>query len=160
VAAYYHVLVSFQDEPKTVRCLFADLSEKELRTRFVAPYRRGKDLLCGTEVVAVSRIRTVGIVRTADTSDIELKRIQEKSRKETEQLNRSSTSVVFLDLGRGYNLEDVSEASEDVTSTFILGPPGHGDRWTVLAAVLNNPWISGIGAGLILAALLWWFGWN
>jgi hypothetical protein len=140
--------------------MFADLSEKELRTRFVAPYRRGKDLLCGSEVVAVSRIRTVGIVRTADTSDRELKRIQEKSRKETDQLNRSSTSVVFLDLGRGYNLEEISEAGQDVTSTFILSPPGHGDRRTVVAAVLNHSWISAIGTGLIVATLLWWFGWN
>jgi hypothetical protein len=94
--AYYHALLSLQDEPKTVRCMFADLSESELRTRFVTPYRRGKNFLCGSEVVEVSRIKTVSIIRTTNRSDEELKRIQEKSRKETEELNRNSTSLVFL----------------------------------------------------------------
>jgi hypothetical protein len=126
--------------------------------RFVAPYRRGKNILCGREVVEVSRIRTVSIVRTADTSETELKRIDEERFKKDEEFNRSSRSVVVLHLG--YKLEDIGEAGEDVTSTFILGPPGHGDRWTVVAAVLNHPWITAIGTGLILAAIIWWLGWN
>jgi len=157
---YYHVLLSFQDEPTTVRCMFADLSEKALRTRFVVPYRRGKNFLSGSEVVEVSRIKTIKIVRTADTSDKELKSIQAKSKKEIDELNRNAESVVFLGLGRGYNLEDITEAGEDVTTTFIVGPPGHGDKWTVVATVLNHPWISAIGTGLIVAVMVWWFGWS
>jgi hypothetical protein len=65
--------------------MFADLSESELRTRFVTPYRRGKDFLCGSEVVEVSLKKTVSIIRTTNRSDEELKRIQEKSRKEIEE---------------------------------------------------------------------------
>ena len=60
-----------------------------------------------------------------------LKRIQEKSRKHIDELHRSSRAVVFIAKGRGYELEHISEAGEDVTSEFIVGAPGHGDRWTV-----------------------------
>lgn len=67
---------------------------------------------------------------------------------------------MFLGSGRGHNLEDISEAGEDVTSTFISGPPGHGNKWTVVAAALNHPWVSAVGTGLIVAALIWWLGWN
>jgi hypothetical protein len=159
--SYYHVLLSFQDEPNTVRCMFADLAEQELRTRFVTPYRRGKNLLCGGEVVELSEIKTVQIFRTAETSDQELKKIQEKSIKYYKKLNRDSDSTRLVFFGfRGSQLEDISEAGDVVTSTFIAGPPGHGNHWAVVAAVLNNPWISTIGAGLVVAALIWWFGWN
>jgi hypothetical protein len=156
---YYHVLLRLHDEP-SVRCVFADLSKKELQRRFVAPYRRGKDLLCGNEIVAVSRIKTVDIIRTADTSATELTRIQEKSRAENEQLNRSSSGFVILDLGRGYQMADISEAGEPVTSEFIHHPPGRGDWWTVAVTVLTHGWglISVIGTTLIAAALVWWFG--
>jgi hypothetical protein len=155
--SYYHVLLRFQDEPNNVRCVLSDLSEKQLRTQFVRPYRRGKNILCGREVVDISRIKIINIIRTTDTSDIELKRIQEKSRAENEQRNRSSSLLVVMVLGRGYQLEDISLAGEDVTSKFIVDVPGH-DRWTVVAEILNHKWVSTVGAGLVLAALALWFG--
>lgn len=116
---YYHVLLSFQDEPKTVRCLFADLAEKELRKQFVTPYRRGKNVLCGSEVIEVSRIKTVKIIRTADTSDQALERIEEKGIKHYEELNRGSRGVVFFRLDS--RLEHIGEGGEEVTHAFILG---------------------------------------
>ena len=112
------------------------------------------------EVVRVSHISKVRIVRTVDTSDLELKGIQEKGKRDLDELNRTSRGVVFLGPVSGYSLDDIGETGDDVTSTFILGPPGHGDKWTVVAAVLNHPWISGIGTGLILAALVWALGWS
>ena len=138
--AYYHVLLSFHETSENPRCVLADLSEEELRKRFVTPYRRGKDVLCGNEVVDVSRISKVTIVCTADTSTNELKRIQEKSRRETEEFNRTARGVKLVDLGRGHNLEDIGEAGVDVTSTYISGPPGYGDTSSVVTAVVNHPW--------------------
>jgi hypothetical protein len=157
--SYHHVLLSFQDEPQKVRCIFADLSENDLRTRFVSPYRRGKNILCAGEVIETSRIKTVRIIRTENESEKELKKIQEQSKRDRDEFNRNS-AVVLVSLGAGYELEDISEAGEDVTSAFILGPPGDGDRWTVVAAVLNHPWISAIGTAVIAAGLIWLLGWN
>jgi hypothetical protein len=149
VMSYYHVLLSFHDAPQELRCMLFDLSEQELRARFLVPYRRGKNLLCGNEVVASSRINRVSIVRTDDSSANELKKIQEKSWKDIQDFNRESQSLVLLDLGHGYHLEDITEAGEDVTSALILRPPGDGDRWMLAAAALNPPWVSAIGTGLV-----------
>ena len=41
-----------------------------------------------------------------------VKRIQDKSRKENDEFNRSSASVILFDLGRGNSLEDISEAGD------------------------------------------------
>jgi hypothetical protein len=59
------------------------------------------DFLCGSEVVDVSRIKTVSIIRTTNRSDEELKRIQEKSRKEIAELNRNSRSLAESSVGLG-----------------------------------------------------------
>ncbi len=47
------------------------------------------------------------------------------------------------------------EAGENVTSTFISGPPGEG-RWPLLPAAFNHPWITAIGTTTIAAVLLAW----
>ena len=156
---YYHVLLSLQDEPNSIRCLFADLSERELRTRFIVPYRRGKTFLCGSEVIEISRTRKVRIIRTADKSAVELKRLADEHQKKNKEFNASSKWVGIIDVG-AYYPENIDQAGEDVTTTFILGPPGHGDRWAVVGAFLNHPWIAAIGTGLIVAALLLWLDWN
>lgn len=157
---YYHVLLSFQESPNKVRCIFSDLTEKELRTRFLVPYRSGKSFLSGNEVIEASRIKKVTVLKTNRASAVELKEIQDKSWKEVQEFNRSSDSVVLVSPGRGYDAEDIIEAGEDVTTLFISGPPGHGGGWTVVSAVMNHPWVSAIGTGLVVAALAYWFGWH
>ena len=107
-----------------------------------------------------SRIRHTTIILTFDPSKVELPKIQERSRAEIDEFNRSSRSLVLIDIGRGYAPEDITEAGEDVTSSFITGPPGHGDKLAVLAAIRNNPTISAIVGGLILAGLVFFLGWK
>jgi hypothetical protein len=151
--AYYHVLLTIGDEN---RCVLSDLSEDQLRTQFVKPYRRGQDILCGNEIVALSRIGKVTIIRTTDISTNELERLQEKSQKQMDEINRTSRSLVILTLGS--KLEDIVEAGEDVTPNHIMGAPGYDNRswWS---AVVNNPWVLTIATGLIVAALTaWLFG--
>ncbi len=157
---YYHVLLTFQAKPDSVRCMFSDLSERELEERFLAPYRRGKSFMCGNEVVESSKIQKVTVVKTPRPSAAELKDIQTKSRKEVEEFNRTSSSMVLISPGRGYDADDIAEAGEDVTASFISGPPGHGGHWGVVSAVVNHPWVSAIGTGLIVAALGYWLGWH
>lgn len=158
--AYYHVLLRYHDSPNRVSCLLSDLSEKDLRKRFIKPYRSGKSFFCKNEVVEVSRIQKVMIVETEKNSAKELKELQDKSRKEIQEFNRSSDSLVLISPGRGYSEEDIIEMGQDVTAKYVFGPPGRGTQWIIISDALNHPWISAIGTGLIVAALVWWFGWN
>jgi hypothetical protein len=102
----------------------------------------------------------VTLLRTSRASAAELKDIQEKSWNEVQDFNRTSPSVVLISPGHGYDREDIAEAGEDVTAVFISGPPGYGGRWRVISAVMNHPWVSTIGTGLVVAALAYWFGWH
>lgn len=140
--------------------MLSDLTDEDLHRKFVKPYQRGKNLLCGNEVVEVSHIRKVRIIKTERKSEAELKEIQDKSWKEVQEFNRQSDSVVFISPGCGYLPEEIVEAGKDVTGIYISGPPGQGGFWSVASEVVNHPWISTIGTGLIVAALVWWFGWN
>ena len=161
VTRYYHVVLRFADAPEKDSCVFTDLSEKELRERFVKPYRRGKSFMTGSDAVVDSmRIRQTTIVCTNDRSEVELRRIQEKSRREIDELNRTSRHVVFMDLGRGYVPEDITEAGVNVTATFVSGPPGEGDGWSVVTAIINHPSTTAIGTGVLLLWLGYMLGWS
>jgi hypothetical protein len=139
--------------------MFTDLTERDLRTRFLLPYSKGQSFLCGNEVVEPSIIKKVTLVKTARASAAELKDIQDKSWREVEEFNRNSP-VVLISAGRGYDAEDIAEAGEDVTAQFVSGPPGHGGHWGIVSAVVNHPWVSAIGTGLAVAALAYWLGWH
>lgn len=158
--SHFHVLLTFEDAPDKPRCIFIDLSEKELKDRFLRPYRSGRSFLCDNEVMEPKRIRSVRIIRTDLKSADELKTIQEKSWKEIEEFNRDSSSVVLISAGRGYDAEDIVEAGSDVTSSYVSGPPGSGDYWRPIATILNHPWISAIGTGIVVAAIVAWLGLN
>jgi hypothetical protein len=157
--AYYHVMLTFQSAPDKVRCIFIDLTERDLRTRFLLPYSKGQRFLCGNEVVEPFTIKKVRLVKTARASTAELKDIQDKHWREVEEFNRNSP-IVLMSVGPGHEVEDIAEAGEDVTAQFISGPPGQGKPWTVVSAVLNHPWVSAIGTGLVVAAVAYWLGWH
>lgn len=123
---YYHVLVELQDTPKEVRCIFSDLILKELESKFLKPYRHGQRMFVGTEVINTMAITSARIIETSRVSDAELHEIQQKSRREIDDFNSSSSSVVLISVGRGYELEDIEEAGTDVTACFIDSPPGQG----------------------------------
>jgi len=156
---YFHVLLSSRDSSEQTRCILSDLSETDLKSKFVVPYRRGGSILCGNEVIELSNARKVTLIRTAEPIAVELKRIQEESRRHYDELNRNS-SVLFVGLGRGYESEDIVEAGTDVTTQFISGPPGQGGIWTAVASAFNHQWVVAVGSGLLVAVLIWWFGWN
>ena len=85
-------------------------------------------MLCDKEVIRIVNIKKVEIIRTAQTSEIELSTIQKRSRSEIDEFNSQSESVFLIGLGRGQDPEDIVEAGEDVTSKYIVGPPGHAVR--------------------------------
>lgn len=106
---YYHVLVELQDTPKKVRCIFSDLTLKELECKFLKPYRHGQRMFVGTEVIDTMAITSARIIETSHVSDVELHDIQQKSRREIDDFNSSSSSVVLISVGRGYEPEDIEE---------------------------------------------------
>lgn len=157
---FHHVLLALESEPTKLRCVLTDLTEEDLKAKFLRPYRKGQNIVCGNEVIPVSQIRKLHIVRTARDNEAERNALQEQSLKEIQEFNRQSDSVVLISPGRGYAHEDILEVGKDVTATFVSGPPGHAAAPTPVVGFLNNQWIVAIGTGLIVAALVWWFGWG
>lgn len=156
---FHHVLITFVDSPNKPRCVLSDLSEQQLQLQFVTPYGKGKDILCGSEVIRVGSIKSVQIVRTDKKSEDERSAIQEQSFNEIQELNRQSDSVTIISAGYGYEPEDIAEAGIDVTSQYIVGPPGHAASGGFVE-LLNNQWVVAIGTGLIVAGCVWWLGWS
>lgn len=127
--AFHHVLLTLSEAPSKLHCVLADLSAEQLEKQFLRPYRKGKNILCGNQVIQISSIRSIQIIRTKKTSERELSELQDRSFKEIQELNRRSESVVIISPGRGYNVEDIVETGEDITSQHIIAPPpamGHG----------------------------------
>ncbi len=156
---YYHVLVTFTDSPKNPQCVLDDLSEQELKTKFVKLYKKGKDILCDKDVVRIENIKSIQIIRTNKKSEDERSIIQNESFKRIEELNKQTDSIAIISIGHGYNPEDIVEAGEDVTSQYITEAPGYGAS-NFFLSFLNNPWIMTISTGLIIAALVAWLRLN
>jgi hypothetical protein len=157
--AFYHVLLTLSEAPSKPRCVLSDLSAEKLEAQFLLPYRKGKNILCGNQIIQVTSIKGVQIIRTEMTSQHELSVIQDRSFKEIQEFNRQSESFVIISPGHGFDTEDIVEAGEDVTSQHIIGPPGHGASSSRLK-LLSNQWVVAICTGLIVAGLVWWFGWG
>ena len=157
---FHHVLISANDKPDKFRCIFCDLSEKDLKRQFIGPYKKGKRILIDGEIIDLHAICRIRLIRTTDTSENELAKLQETSLREIQEFNANSNSVVFISAGRGYDKSDIVEMGQDVTKEFVTGAPGSGGRLEKALSALNNPWLVRIGAGLFVAALAWWLGWR
>lgn len=157
---FYQILVAIEPEPDKLRCLLRDLSEPQLLAQFVKPYRSGRDLICGNQIVPVTALRKIHIIRTAREDEREREALNEKSLKEIEAINRKPGGLLFLSPGRGYEPEDIFEVGADVTAEFISGPPGVTYGQNRLSHLLSNPWVVAVGTGLIVAGIVWWLGWS
>ncbi len=61
-------------------------------------------------------------------------------------------------LGGGYDPEDIAEAGEEVTHSFIKVLPGFkANRWSPSLKVVS--WVGGIVAVVAAAGLVKWLGW-
>jgi hypothetical protein len=155
---YYHVIVKLNDAPDKRVCLFSDLSENQLKKQFVRPYKRGIPILADGNVINTMAIRTTTIKRTVKTSEEERKTIQEESARKIEKFNRESRRAFILSFGHGYAPADIAEAGEDVSSRYIMGPPG-GKSGGIVQAAINHPWISAIATAVIAAGIVKALGW-
>ncbi len=158
--SYYHVLITtdtFIDKPK---CVLTDLSERALKKSFLKPYMQGRRILCGNEIYDSLAVRSVIIIETSRTIEIELNEANEKDLREISWRNREDPGFVFFSLGIGTKPEDISCIGMDVTNKFITAPPGQAGFGGKILAFIYNPWVITVVGGLIVILLAWWLGWG
>jgi hypothetical protein len=154
---YHHVIAKTASSDE-FRALFSDLSADALQERFITPYERGTSFFSGNDLISPSDLRSVQIVRTQQLDQIERDEINRIDRAKIDEINSSSDGVFFLSIGGGYEPQDIAQAGEDVTHTFIKGPPGFkAGRWAPSMKAFG--WIAGIVATVIAGGLAKWLGW-
>lgn len=158
---YLHVVIESPDS-KGPLFLYGDFSERDLRRKFLRNYQLGKSVMKDSQVVDLSKITSVKIIKTSVTLDAALEQLQKDSNERIDRLNRESSSLAIVSPGRGWKQEHITECGEEVTDKYISEPPGQGTWLTSLSTILGNPWVLSIGGGLVLlvlgAIVKKWFG--
>jgi predicted nucleotide-binding protein len=108
---YYHVKIK-QKSGKTVDELKFDLSEEELRRRFIIPYENNENIVINGIIIPPDNIERIQINKTEMSSSELIPIIQTKRLKET-----ASTLLS--------NEWYVTKEGKDVTDDFISGPSGY-----------------------------------
>lgn len=154
---FFHVIGKASSEDK-FSCLFSDLSSEDLTKKFVAPYEKGEKFFSGNDIYSPADLRSIKIIKTAQTDQVERDKINRKHLEEIDKINRSGQHAFFISTGGGYEPEDIAEAGEDVTHSLIKGPPGFkaGKFGAPLKAA---SWIGGIIATVVAAGIAKWLGW-
>ncbi|WP_133154809.1 hypothetical protein [Enterovibrio norvegicus] len=134
-------------------CLFKDLSVDELRSRFVKPYKSGRNCLVSGAVIETKNISIVKICNSVESHENELKKLRVSSKKEIDEYNRDS-SVILISAGSGWHDYEIKDCSIDVTNDYLTGAPGEN---TVFINALNNPWLITIIGGFVATFLAWVF---
>lgn len=162
--SYFHVLIAFEGNANKFECPFQDLSEDKLKSDFLSAYQAGTNIFHNGMVIKTNEIAKVKIVETDQNSELELKNLQEKSRREIDEINRNSYAT-FIGFGRGYETSDLEELGIDVTSNYIHGAPGYKPKQEVSLSpnlssqpsmwvrVINHQWFVAIVGGLIVTGL-------
>lgn len=154
---YHHVIAKVGAENK-FRKLFSDLSAKALRECFINPYEKGESFFSGNDLISPSDLRSIQIIRTDRSEEIERDEINRKDRAKIDELNNSSSGVFLVSVGGGYEPQDISEVGEDITHTLIKGAPGFkAGRWDPSMKAIG--WIAGIIATVVAAGIVKWLGW-
>ncbi|PPT78288.1 hypothetical protein XaplCFBP3122_03115 [Xanthomonas arboricola pv. populi] len=157
---FHHVFVTLKGADKK-QALFVDLSSSELKKRFVRPYKRGKPvLLIDRTVVQTRDITWTSICVTPQAAEPTLERLQEDSRRHTDELNNRGGPVMFMG-HLFWSNEDLIGEGADVTGSYIYGPPGEASVYSRLGSWLADnvgKALIGLLFAIALAFLLAWFG--
>jgi hypothetical protein len=154
---YHHVIAKIGAEEK-FRVLFTDLTIGELGERFIKPYEKGHPFFSVNDLISPNDLRSVKIIRTERQNEVERNEMNRKDRESVDRLNDSDSGIFFVSIGVGYEPQDISEAGEDLTHTFIKGHPGFkAGRWGPSMKVIA--WAGGIIATVVGAGIVKWLGW-
>lgn len=155
--SYHHVIAKTASNDE-FQIIFSDLSVAALQENFISPYERGMSFFSGNDLISPSDIRSVQIVRTQQLDQIEREKINRIERANIDEINSSGQGLFFVSIGGGYEPQDIAQAGEDVTHTFIKGPPGFkAGRWAQSTKAIG--WFATIIAGVVAAGLVKWLGW-
>ena len=164
--SYFHVLIAFERNANKFECLFQDLPVDKLKSDFVSAYQAGRNIFHNGVVIKTSEIAKVKIVETDQNSELELKKLQEKSWRELDEMNRNSYFQI-IGLGRGYETSDLEELGIDVTSSYIHGAPGYEPKHEVsfspnvtsqtskVVRIINHQWFVNVFGGIIVAVIVY-----
>ena len=154
---YLHVTIKTKSSDGWI-CIFKDLSAPELKRNLVKPYRLGKSIYYDGNILSSSEITQVKITETESSHEAELKVVQEKSYKDVQEFNRTSSSVVLISAGHGYSDYEINECGKDVTNLYISSGPGVGTPFTALAEFIKHPWVVRVVGGLVFVAVAAYLG--
>lgn len=154
---YHHVIAKIGAEEE-FRELFTDLTVEELGERFIKHYEKGNPFFSANDLISPNDLRSVKIIRTERRNEVERDEINRKDRESIDRLNASDSGVFFVSIGVGYEPQDIAEAGEDLTHTFIKGHPGfNAGRWGPSIKVIA--WVGGIIATVVAAGIVKWLDW-
>jgi hypothetical protein len=150
----YHVFLAFQEAP-TERCVLKDLTEADLKRRFVEPFKRqGTLLLDDQEVVDAKKVQRFKITLTDEPLDVLRSRASEKSVEDERKRNSSEGGVVFLNTTAP---DPDSSHGKDVSSQYVNDAPGSQNWVEVLIERLKRHPVVLILV-VVVAALTWTTG--
>jgi hypothetical protein len=167
----YHVFLTFDNEPTKERCVLKDLTEQNLKERFVEPFKcQGTLLLDYGEVADTKKVQRFKITLTDEPLDALKSRALEKCIEDERKRNSRESGVVFMN-----TTAPVADSShgKDVSSQYIKKAPGAPEpkNWAellidgvkrhpvvviVVAVVAVLPW----AAGAVKSAIELMAGWN
>lgn len=144
----FHVFVRIKGSEKD-RPLLLDLSESELRSKFVDPYLDGKDIFDNGSITRITDISKVTVLSSELTSAETLRKIATDHQAEIDRIRREEGQNVMGSY-RGRETAELIEYCKNVTSERIVRAPGTGTRKTKFLKLLHNPWIVRVGGGGLL----------
>ena len=154
--SFHHVVAQLVSESKP-RVLFTDLSESELKKRFVKPYQKGLGFFSSNDVISPYDLRSLHIIRTDRCNSTERDELNRNDLEKINGINRSGDGLYFRAAG-GYAPLDIIKVGADLTHEFIKHPPGFKTAtWKLSAKALG--WTGTIISGVLVAGAAKLLGW-
>jgi hypothetical protein len=111
---YHHDIAKIGAQDK-FRCLFSDLSSEALHESFIKPYEKDQSFFSSNDLISPADLRSIQIVQTTRTGQVERDEINRKDRAHLDELNRSSNGIFIANISGGYAPQDVAEVGKDLT---------------------------------------------
>jgi hypothetical protein len=161
---YFHVVVKSKNNKKPL-CIFKDLSEKELKNKFVKPYKLNKSFFYYGNILTASELVNIKIVSTLQKHEQELKqelpvahleliKKAEEFFKDIEEFNALDSDNVDTSVDT-YNDYEIQDCGVDVTHKFIREAPGEGTTLSKFSEILRHPWVVRIFAVFLTFTLIY-----
>ena len=130
---YFHV-VTFEASGRP-HLFLSNLSERDLKARFLRPRRRGAKELVGDRVIDFGTLDEVTIVQTVLPKDEALSAFDRARNKKADEFNSEADDDSGLHwIPMPISDEDIVDIGKDVTSRYIKEAPGEASRqwqWTL-----------------------------